>query len=93
MRQAAGTSIKSSLSHAFTYDTRDDKLAATRGAYGKIYQELAGLALGGDAHFYKVEAEGQVSRKLWERSGVVSWIFLYVLVQFEQVQIVSFVGC
>ena len=37
-------------------------MAATRGAYGKIYQEIAGLALGGDASFYKAEAEGQVSR-------------------------------
>jgi len=76
MRQAAGTSTKSSLSHAFTYDTRDDRLAATRGVYGKVYQELAGLALGGDAHFYKLEAEGQVSRKLWGGSGVVSDWFL-----------------
>lgn len=70
MREAAGTSVKSSLSHTFKYDTRDDKLAATRGVYAKTYQELAGLALGGDARFYKAEAEGQVSRMLG-RSGVV----------------------
>jgi len=37
-------------------------MAATRGAYGKIYQEIAGLALGGNASSYKAEAEGQVSR-------------------------------
>jgi len=37
-------------------------MAATRGAYGKIYQEIAGLALSGIASFCKAEAEGQVSR-------------------------------
>ena len=62
MRESAGVSLKSSLSYTLLLDTRDDKMAATRGAYGKIYQEMAGLALGGDASFYKAEAEGQVSR-------------------------------
>ena len=37
-------------------------MAATCGTYGKIYQEIVGLAPGGDASFYKAEAEGQVSR-------------------------------
>jgi outer membrane protein assembly factor BamA len=60
----------SSLSHTFLYDTRDDKLAATRGAYGKFFQELAGLGTGGDAQFYKVEMEGQVSREV-KKTGVV----------------------
>jgi outer membrane protein insertion porin family len=58
MRESAGVSLKSSLSHTFLLDTRDDKMAATRGAYGKIYQEIAGLALDGDATFYKTETEG-----------------------------------
>jgi outer membrane protein insertion porin family len=70
MRQSAGTSVKSSLSHTFLYDTRDDKIAATRGAYGKFFQELAGFGIGGDAQFYKVETEGQVSRKV-EKTGLV----------------------
>ena len=80
MREAAGTSVKSSLSHSFAYDTRDDRIAATRGIYGKLYHELAGVALGGDASFYKAEVEGQASRKLW-KTGVVSvanlWILLF----------------
>jgi len=46
-------------------------MAATKGIYGRLFHELAGLRLGGDAHFYKIEAEGQLSRKLWD-SGVVS---------------------
>lgn len=78
MREAAGTSVKSSLSHSFAYDTRDDRIAATRGVYGKLYHELAGLALGGDANFYKAEVEGQASRKLW-KTGVVSHANLWIL--------------
>lgn len=71
IREAAGTSVKSSLSHTLTYDTRDDRIAATRGVFGRLFHELAGLRLGGDAHFYRIEAEGQLSRKFWD-SGVVS---------------------
>ena len=70
MRQSAGTSVKSSLSHTFLYDTRDDKIAATRGAYGKFFQELAGFGTGGDAQFYKLEMEGQVSRRV-RKTGLV----------------------
>ena len=74
MRQCAGTSVKSSLSHTFLYDTRDDKITATRGAYGKFFHELAGVGTGGDARFYKVEMEGQVSRKI-QKTGVVRLAF------------------
>lgn len=62
MRQAAGTTSKSSISYAYTLDTRDDRISASRGVYAKLYQEVAGL--GGDASFYKAEAETQVSRSL-----------------------------
>ncbi|PBK71716.1 mitochondrial protein [Armillaria solidipes] len=62
MREAAGTTSKSAVSFTYTLDTRDDRVMSTRGMYGKIYQELAGL--GGDASFYKAEAESQLSRPL-----------------------------
>lgn len=68
MREAAGTTSKSAVSYTYTLDTRDDRVMSTRGMYGKIYQELAGL--GGDASFYKAEAESQLSRPLL--SGIVS---------------------
>ena len=84
MRESAGVSLKSALSHTFLLDTRDDKMAATRGAYGKIYQEIAGLALGGDASFYKAEAEGQVSRAVG--SGVVCLFYCF------SVNVVDLVG-
>lgn len=90
MREAAGTTLKSAISHSFLFDTRDDKIAATRGVYAKFFTELAGgpsssgssekgaaIGLGGDARYVKVEGEGQVSRALGT-SGVVS-TFLYVL--------------
>lgn len=70
MRQAAGYSFKSSISHTLVNDTRDDKLAGTRGFYTKIFQEIAGL--GGDALFHKFEAEGQLSRTLFP--GTVCFI-------------------
>lgn len=71
MREAAGFSSKSSLSHTFVLDTRHDKILSTRldrmsalasapGMYFKVYQELAGLGLlGGDAKFYKGEVEAK----------------------------------
>ncbi|KII84672.1 hypothetical protein PLICRDRAFT_701821 [Plicaturopsis crispa FD-325 SS-3] len=66
MRAAAGQTSKSALSHTWTRDTRDDRHTATRGMYTKLFQQFAGL--GGDASFYKAEAEGQISRPLF--SGV-----------------------
>jgi outer membrane protein insertion porin family len=63
MREASGHSLKSSLSHTWVRDTRDDKLTGTRGFYTKAFQEVAGI--GGDAKFHKLEAEGQFSRPLF----------------------------
>ncbi|CDR35620.1 hypothetical protein NBRC10512_006492 [Rhodotorula toruloides] len=62
MRDAAGPTVKSSLSHTFTRDTRDDPFVATRGHYLRLRQEYAGL--GGDAQFVKAEQEGSISRSL-----------------------------
>lgn len=67
MREAAGQSVKSSVYHSWTRDTRDDKIIGTRGSYAKVFQEFAGL--GGDTSFYKTEAQGQIARSLFP--GVV----------------------
>ncbi|KIL63859.1 hypothetical protein M378DRAFT_186916 [Amanita muscaria Koide BX008] len=86
MRSAAGPSTKSALSLTYIRDTRDDQIAATRGFYIRLFQEIAGagakiplrsgmstattaqtpssIGLGGDASFYKAEAETQVSRQI-----------------------------
>ncbi|GAA5826820.1 hypothetical protein JCM11251_002906 [Rhodosporidiobolus azoricus] len=60
IRNSAGPSTKSALSHTFTHDTRDDPFLSTRGAFLKLRQEYAGL--GGDASFIKAEGEGSMSR-------------------------------
>src|ERR1700710_2399401 len=62
IRKDAGQNVKSSISHSWTKDTRDDKITASRGCYGKLFQELAGLS--GDVSFYKAEVETQISRAL-----------------------------
>ncbi|OJA14753.1 hypothetical protein AZE42_03187 [Rhizopogon vesiculosus] len=61
IRTDAGQTIKSSISHSWTKDTRDDKITASRGYYGKLFQELAGLS--GDVSFYKAEVESQISQR------------------------------
>ena len=71
MREAAGQSIKSSVFHTWTHDTRDDSLFGTRGLYLRLFQELAGL--GGDTSFYKTEGAAHLARPLIP--GVVSVVF------------------
>ncbi|SGY73837.1 BQ5605_C005g03321 [Microbotryum silenes-dioicae] len=62
IRNAAGPSVKSSLSHTLTRDTRDDLFAPTQGSFLRFKQEYAGL--GGDAQFFKTETETSTSRAL-----------------------------
>lgn len=67
MREAAGQTLKSGLSHSFVIDSRDDRLMTTKGYYARLFNEYAGL--GGDASFYKSELEGQIARPIVD--GVV----------------------
>ncbi|KAN0129717.1 Surface antigen domain containing protein [Lactarius tabidus] len=62
VREAAGTSTKSSLFHAWTRDSRDHAVFGTRGVRAQFRHELAGL--GGDTAFYKAEGGLQASRVL-----------------------------
>ncbi|KAG8896504.1 hypothetical protein FRB99_008858 [Tulasnella sp. 403] len=62
IREAAGHSIKSALTHTYLRDTRDDTMSATRGSYYRLYNELAGL--GGDASHVKTESAFQTSRQI-----------------------------
>ncbi|KAF9445599.1 hypothetical protein P691DRAFT_805471 [Macrolepiota fuliginosa MF-IS2] len=77
MREAAGFSTKSSISHTFTLDTRHDKILGTRvskfsalpspGTYLKFSQELAGVGpLGGDAKFWKGEIDAKTGFAITE---------------------------
>ncbi|KAJ7255225.1 surface antigen-domain-containing protein [Mycena rebaudengoi] len=63
IREAAGQSVKSSVSHTFLLDSRDDRLTPTRGLYLKSVHEVAGL--GGDASFIKSETHGLISRPIF----------------------------
>ncbi|UZJ54647.1 hypothetical protein CBS101457_003967 [Exobasidium rhododendri] len=60
MKKLSGHSIKSSLSHQYTRETRDDAFTATQGSFVKFLQEWAGF--GGDAQHYKAQVETQMSR-------------------------------
>jgi outer membrane protein insertion porin family len=84
IREAAGFSTKSSISHTYVLDTRQDKVFTTRtdrltsftapGTYLKLYQELAGVGLlGGDAKFYKGEIEAKTGFGLTK--GAVSRVY------------------
>ncbi|KAI8922700.1 surface antigen-domain-containing protein [Entophlyctis helioformis] len=59
IRKDAGHSLKSALSHTFTFDSRDDPNIPTRGLYLRTFQELAGL--GGDVRHLKTELDTQAS--------------------------------
>ncbi|CAG8677544.1 14398_t:CDS:10, partial [Funneliformis caledonium] len=52
-------SLKSSVSHSFMRDKRDDIMLPSRGYYIKLFQEFAGI--GGDVHFIKNEVESQIN--------------------------------
>ena len=60
VRGDAGDSVKSSISHIWTKDRRDNSILPSRGYYLKTSAELAGWGpLKGDVAFYKSEIEAQ----------------------------------
>lgn len=60
VRGDAGDSVKSSISHTWTKDRRDNSILPSRGYYSKTYVELAGWGpLKGDVAFCKSEIEAQ----------------------------------
>lgn len=60
IRNDAGSTVKSALSHTFLRERRDDTMLPTSGYYLKAVSELAGTQLlGGDVGFFKNEVEAQ----------------------------------
>lgn len=60
IREAAGDSVKSSITHTWTHDQRDYPILPSRGYYAKTSSEIAGWGpLGGDVAFWKSEVEAQ----------------------------------
>lgn len=66
VREESGHSLKSSISHTMTVDTRNSAILPKRGALLRINQELAGYT-GGDVSFLKEDVELQFnSSLLWD---------------------------
>ncbi|RIB07179.1 hypothetical protein C2G38_2046223 [Gigaspora rosea] len=59
IRESAGHSLKSSVTHTLIRDKRDDLMLPSKGYYIKLFQEFAGL--GGDVNFIKNEIESQAN--------------------------------
>ena len=60
IREAAGDSVKSSITHTWIKDRRDNPILPSRGYYTKTSSELAGWGpLQGDVAFWKSEVEAQ----------------------------------
>lgn len=73
IRELAHPSVKASIAHTFTKDTRDDPWMGTRGSLLRIIHEYAGLPGSSDsAHFFKTTAQSQLSRQLYAGSDMVS---------------------
>lgn len=63
IRNQAGHSLKSSISHTFVRDRRDDMLLPTKGYYLRFTQELAGVGKLGDTKYLKHEVEASIARQ------------------------------
>jgi outer membrane protein insertion porin family len=62
IRRDAGDSVKSSISHTWSIDTRNHPNIPSSGYYTKTISEIAGWGpLGGDVAFWKSEVESQVA--------------------------------
>lgn len=57
VRDQEGTTLTSSVGHAFTYDSRNNRFDPTDGTYFRFSQEYAGL--GGDADFMRHELRSE----------------------------------
>ncbi|KAF9974497.1 hypothetical protein BGZ73_002093 [Actinomortierella ambigua] len=62
IREQCGHSLKSAVSHLWIHDQRDESLMPSTGHYLRVFQELAGLQLGGDVAHLRQEVEAQVVR-------------------------------
>ncbi|KAF3480723.1 sorting assembly machinery subunit [Arthroderma uncinatum] len=62
VREDAGDSVKTSISHIWVNDRRDNPILPTRGFYTRTLNELAGCGpLKGDVAFWKSEVETQTA--------------------------------
>ncbi len=65
-----GKRVTSALGQMLTYDTRDSKLMPTKGAYGWLNTEFAGI--GGDAEYLSVKLGSSYFRPLYEDQVILN---------------------
>ncbi|KAL9083823.1 MAG: hypothetical protein Q9159_005547 [Coniocarpon cinnabarinum] len=71
VRQDAGDSFKSSMTHTWSRDMRDNPILPSTGTLMKTVAEVAGVGpLQGDVAFAKMEAESQMAVPLIQRAGI-----------------------
>ncbi|KAL4225587.1 sorting and assembly machinery component 50 [Mactra antiquata] len=63
VREQAGHSLKCSIIHSLTRDSRDNAILPTEGTLLKLTQEYAGI--GGNAQFFKHQVELQANKSLF----------------------------
>ena len=62
-REMCGHTLKSSLIHKLSVDTRDDRVLPTSGIQATLLQELAGLSPIGTAAFFKTMFSASISKR------------------------------
>lgn len=67
VKDQAGQSLKTAITHSFVRDRRDNATLPTRGHYIALHHELAGV--GGaksDTSYFKKEVAVQIHQRLWQ---------------------------
>jgi outer membrane protein assembly factor BamA len=62
-REVCGHTLKSSLIHKLSFDTRDDRVMPTTGIQASLVQELAGLSPIGTTAFFKSMCSIDISKR------------------------------
>jgi len=74
LREESGFSVKSSIKHITTIDTRDSKVLANEGVFFQMVMEVAGF--GGDVKFLRNYFTSQFYSKI--SKDVVSLLFTFI---------------
>ncbi|KAI9139371.1 surface antigen-domain-containing protein [Paraphysoderma sedebokerense] len=81
VRHEAGHSLKSSISHIFERDLRDNQLLPTRGYFVKLHNEFAGL--GGSVKYLKNELDSQLAIPLGQGFSLSTTLRTGLIVPFD----------
>jgi outer membrane protein assembly factor BamA len=66
VKDQAGQSLKTAITHSFVRDRRDNATLPTRGHYIALHHELAGVGTKSDSSFFKKEVAAQIHQRLLE---------------------------